>query len=257
MFKRLIYIGPTVFCLFILTFYLCVMNNSAAVIFRLTQKLGIVAFLYDDMTDDEFKNLKKDIASLNGVKSISYVNKESALTELLVQYPQMGQQISAIGTNPIPASVEIRVGVPEEQLFEDILQRLNRSPKVQDVTYPQGQLKKLQEIHRFIEHKSLLVGSMLALVIFIAVFEIMWLLFTAYKKKYDMRFVPEGIFHTVISSIISIALTYGLFMFLSRTIPGLVFMPIEQVSVVIGLGGFTGGLSGFIFSVFLAQNNMR
>jgi cell division transport system permease protein len=99
-----------VITLTIVLFSLITNATFANTIQQITDKIDISVFLNDNVTDDQGKQLAGQLEKLSNVKSVTYLNKQQALTAYIKQNAN-NQDLVAAATeagNPIPATIRIK-----------------------------------------------------------------------------------------------------------------------------------------------------
>jgi cell division transport system permease protein len=99
-----------VITLTIVLFSLITNATFANTIQQITDKIDVSVFLKDDVTDVQGKQLAGQLEKLSNVKSVTYLNKQQALTAYIKQNAN-NQDLVAAATeagNPIPATIRIK-----------------------------------------------------------------------------------------------------------------------------------------------------
>jgi len=94
------------------------------------QKVEIQAFIADGTPKDRIDALAAQVGAQPEVASVTYVDKETALTEWREQLREQGRTdyTTATGTNPIPASLRVKLRDP--RVYGDVVETLQASTGV-------------------------------------------------------------------------------------------------------------------------------
>jgi cell division transport system permease protein len=101
------------------TILLLVITNATlnSTINQINAKIDISVYLKDSVTDSQKNNLINDLRSLKEVKTVKYISKDQALA--IYEAQNAGNQTiqsatQALGTNPIPATINITPSSPSQ-----------------------------------------------------------------------------------------------------------------------------------------------
>lgn len=100
-------IGTIVLCLIILGMSYGIGTNIDYIIEQIESKFGIVAYIEDDLSEDNIINLKNQIEKMSEVDSIIYISKEEALENFSKENEDESLFTMFQADNPLPASFEI------------------------------------------------------------------------------------------------------------------------------------------------------
>ena len=82
--------------------------NMGGVLERFGEELQVVAYLEEELTPDEARQLATATATIEGVASVGLVTKEEALTRFQATTGG-GALLEGLDANPLPASLEVRL----------------------------------------------------------------------------------------------------------------------------------------------------
>ncbi len=114
-------------------------------------------------TAPKAEKLKKEVLKIAGVKTVEYISKEKALTELKSGLPGGGDIFDGLDENPLPASFEITLKEPhrEADRMGVVVERLKAFDWVGEVQYSREWARKFSAFLSFIELVALLIGVFL------------------------------------------------------------------------------------------------
>lgn len=233
---------------------------------KLPEQFFIVAYLKDNLNENEGQGIAASLGERRAVERIRYISKGEALQELRTSLKDADYILEGLEENPLPASLEIRlrkdaVGPESVKEFVDSLKKVNG---ISDVQYGEKFLTSIHSIKVGLETIGLILTVvMISGIIFICYSTVKILFYRkideietlkllgATRAFIRMPFVIEGgiigILGGGISMITSLSFYYSVFYKLSITVPlmrAVVFPPEIFLSLpVIGLFlGVTGSL---------------
>lgn len=243
--------------LLLLGAFLCLTFNLRLTLRNLRSKVEIEAFLKDEITIPQMKELAQRVRQIPGVRDIILVTKEEALLELQREF---GQKFTDdLGANPLPPSLRIRLreGWRKGKVVQGIAARVDSLNEVEEVEYGGEWLERLD---RFVFHLLLLdliLGVIIGLSSFMSVSNVVDRTLLARRKEVEIMrlvgatrrfiqrpFLYEGLFQGLLGGMIGAALLYLLFLLLSPQLPSEAMLPLKVFGLQIGLGAAFGGLGG-------------
>ncbi|MDA1353384.1 MAG: permease-like cell division protein FtsX [bacterium] len=140
------------------------LNNFTSL---LTEKLEVRLFLKHSLTRSEIKEFQDRIRRLNGIKSITFVDRDDAWAEFQKNYKSMGI-VGTVGKNPLPHSISLHV--QKEAAIEPMVSYLKKFDYyVDDVVYGSEIAKRVESFSQFAKGAGLvlvlLLGSSTLLII--------------------------------------------------------------------------------------------
>lgn len=233
------------------------------------QKVEVQAFIADGTPQATIDALQARIAALPEVASVTYVDKTQALAEWRAQLAAQGKPdlSSYTGTNPIPAS--LRVKLKDPHVFGDVVQQLqNARGVVTEVLETQQVVNALLTITGFLRTAGLVVVGLVGLtVLFIVVNTIRLAVMARAEEIEIMRLVGASdafirwpfIFEGMLVGLLGAAVTLALLAIAAvpishgvATLVGAVPVQFDQnleqqlVALVVGAGLALGALGAFI-----------
>jgi cell division transport system permease protein len=94
-------------------------------------KVEVVAYLQATASADDVVALQNSLQAMPEVASVNYVSKEQALKDFQQRQPEVANLVSALDSNPLPASFEIRLRDPND--YVDVATYLRDQPIVESV----------------------------------------------------------------------------------------------------------------------------
>ncbi len=254
--------------LIIVGVFLLISINSNLFLKNIESQLEIVVYLEDDISKAELNNFKNNFTSIDGIKEVKFVSKEEAYQRLLKSLGEQKDILSAIETNPLPASFEIRAKDPK--VIRQIANQIAKLKKVEEVEYGQGTVEKLLNFTYIFRRAGILI---LALLVFASILIISNIIkITVYARRNEIEimsltgatswfikwpFIIEGFLQGFISAILSIIILYKFYFFaidkVHQVIPFLPLvvgnMDLLPIGISILLLGSLVGILGSMFSV--------
>ena len=111
----------------IILFSLIVNATFSNTINQITSKIDISVYLNDSVTTQQVNNLMTELKNLPNVRKVGYISQDQALAEYKTENltnRSLLQALSVIGTNPLPASIEISPVNPDKiQIIKNFLDK--------------------------------------------------------------------------------------------------------------------------------------
>ena len=210
--------------LIIVGMFLLISINSSLFLKNIESQLEIIVYLEDDISNVELNNLKNNITSIEGIKEVKYVSKEDAYQRLSKDLGEQKDILSAIETNPLPASFEIQIKDPKT--IEPIANQIAEFKKVEEIEYGRETAERLLNFTYIFRRAGILV---LALLIFASILIISNIIkITVYARRNEIEimslagatswfikwpFIIEGFLQGFISSVFSLIILYNFYFF--------------------------------------------
>ena len=116
-------IGTVAVSLFVLGVFLLLVLNMNRMASTLESQVQISVYLEDGLKEADRKDIATDIEALQGIESITYVDKDEAKTRLEERLGDQKYLLDALGgQNPLPDSFEITVTEPSGDGFSQRVQ---------------------------------------------------------------------------------------------------------------------------------------
>jgi cell division transport system permease protein len=236
-----------------------VINN---VTFNWEAKVEVSAFLRDDATQAEVKDLESRVSQMREVRQVTYVSKQDAYNEFKQQYSNQPEFWQALSPDSLPAS--LRIKLTDAKYAEQVALALQGAPGVQNVKYGGDIIRRLLQVNSLLRAITLtmsvilliaaaaLIANTIRLAIYSRRDEIgIMKLVGATNWFIRIPFMMEGLFAALMGAVISGGVVWGanelLFSRLERALPflGPAFNfsagDITTVlAILVGVGGLVG-----------------
>ena len=203
-----------------------IINN---VIASVENQVSITAYVADDASEQEIKEVEDYIKGLPGVESVGFTTKEQALenfTSSMTSNPDIVAQLD--GENPLPASIDVNLS--EAQSVSDIAEQILNYPAFAEICdnpedpadslqYGQKTVEKLFSLTNAIRYIGIALIAVLVLIAFIFINNTIRLAILARRKEIAIMrlvgasngfirgpFLAEGALHAIIGAALAIGL---------------------------------------------------
>lgn len=148
------------FMLLLLGGFWIVQSGLSAGLQYVEQKVQVIAYLKDDVTQDQVNGAMTDLQQMPEVKQAVYISKDDALARFRANLAERGQPdlTGSLDTNPLPASIEVYLVDPTD--FAAVVARLDGSPGVDRVDDVQQLVDRVTTVTAVIR-----TGGIIALVL--------------------------------------------------------------------------------------------
>jgi len=254
--------------LIIVGMFLLISINSSLFLKNIESQLEIIVYLEDDISNAELNTLENNFNSIDGIKEVKYVSKKEAYQRLSKDLGEQKNILSAIETNPLPASFEIQMKDPK--VIEQIANRIVEFKKVEEVEYGQETAERLLNFTSIFRRAGILVLTLLIFASILLIFNIIKI--TVYSRRSEIEimslagatswfikwpFIIEGFLQGFISAILSTIILYNFYFFaVNKVHQAIPFLPLVvdnigllPVGIVVVLLGSLVGILGSMFSV--------
>lgn len=146
----------------IFSIFVFVFVNLNAAISSWGDRTQIVAYVKDGPETPEA--IKEAVRAIPGVSSVEFVSKERALAELKEELKGHQAVLEGVESNPLPASVEIKVGgiYRNPAAVSTVVGRLKQMSWVEDVQFNREWIEKISALLGFVELAALFMGVFIA-----------------------------------------------------------------------------------------------
>jgi cell division transport system permease protein len=150
-------VSLSIFSIFIFVFV-----NLNAAINSWGDRTQIVAYIKDGSEAPE--KIREAVLSIPGVTAAEFVSKEMALKELRDELKGHEMVLEGVDSNPLPASVEIKVGglYKNPGAVSTVVSRLKQMGWAEDVQFNREWIEKISGLLGFIELAAVFMGFFLA-----------------------------------------------------------------------------------------------
>jgi len=214
--------------LFVLGFFLMVNSNLQRVVARWSEAAEMSVFLKDDATKEQVQALESLITQSGLAEERRYLSKADALKRFNDDFPDLAGAAERLERNPLPASVEMRLGAKARTAATDVdklAAQLGTQPGVADVRYDRRWLSRLGSAVRFVRTIGLVIVALLGIAAALTVANVVRL--AAYARRDEIEimqlvgapfafirgpFVAEGILQGGVGAILAIMLLGAIFL---------------------------------------------
>jgi cell division transport system permease protein len=247
----------------LISVYLFISLNSAKLIKSIKDKVELEAFLDDDIKTDELTDVKDKIKIIGGIKTISFVSKDSAKKIFEREYGK--DMLEMFDGNPLPASFKVN-------LYEEYksLERMNKIktqiaaiPKVNDVVFPEKNLELIEKNTSTFLTSSFVIFILIALISIFLVSNTIRLVISAKKRNIETMsllgaskffikapYLLEGFIQGLLGGLIALGIIYLLSLYIKSVAEGteIEIFSIDYISILLAVGCFLG-VAGSLISV--------
>lgn len=176
-------------CILILGGAVLLTLNASNFMNRLESDLEMMVFVEDSLDKAQLVNMEKEIKSLPGVKSVQFISKDQALTNLQSKFADKKYDLKqTVGDNPLPNSFEVKAENPKD--VAKVAKQIFKLKGVYKVNYGQGLVERLFQITRWVRIISIIVIILLALgAVFLIATTIRLAIFSRRKEVYLMKLI--------------------------------------------------------------------
>ena len=241
---------------------LLVTANVQVVSGQLELRKGVVAFIEDGVTEGQMDYMRAEMATLPEIESITFVSKEEALEQFRQSLGE-DEVLEALGTNPLPASFEIKLkaGQRDAEAMERVAAFIGNLKGIEEVSYGGPWALRLDRLLRSLTVLNIIIGAIVGLAVAFVVANVVRLTVLARKEGIAIMrvvgatghfvripFLMEGLFHTILSALIALGLLYAVHRVLVQRLPDIAFLSPALVGIFI-LVGVGAGMVGTLFTL--------
>ena len=217
-------------CVIMIFFGICFMlvGNFNSFIKQVEAEQGIQAYITNDATDDEVKELGEEIKALDGVNTIEYVSKEEALQHMKDRLGDKSYLLDGYDQNNVFPSSYV-VTLTDLGKSSEVQAKIKEMQNVKKITSSDETIDMLVRIAKGVKIGSyVIIVALIAISVFIISNTIKLTVYARRKEISIMKyvgatnsfirwpFVVEGIIIGLISGAMSLALVAGLYMVISQ-----------------------------------------
>lgn len=146
--------------MFILGAFLSAVLNINHMSTYLESQVEMTVYLKDGIKTDDVMAVGKQLKQLNGLKGISFTNKDQALANFRESMGDQAALLDSMNGNPLPASYKISFQSPDQ--LQDAVNLVKKYPQVDDVQYGQEIVEQLYRVAQFIRISGIILILFLA-----------------------------------------------------------------------------------------------
>jgi cell division transport system permease protein len=140
----------------------CLLANVEMLAGNVSTEPQMSVFLAADTTRREVTGIEEHIRGARGVKTLRFVSRDSALSELK-RDPAMAELASALRDNPLPDAFVVSLADGDAQTVEQLQQDLAALPKVAHVQIDSAWVQRLEAVLRLGRTTVALLAALLCL----------------------------------------------------------------------------------------------
>jgi len=256
-------VALSIFSVFIFVFV-----NLNAAINSWGDRTQIVAYIKDGSETPD--KVMEAVRSIKGVASVEFISKERAIAELKEELKGHEMVLEGVDSNPLPASVEIKVGglYRNPAAVSAVVERLKQMSWVEDIQFNREWIERVSAMLGFIELAALLMGVFLAGATIFIISNTIRLAVYARKDEIEImklvgasdRFIKfpffiEGVVQGFMGGVIALVITGAGRYLVAASIPPYfdfivqVPLPVPVIVVVLVAAGVLMGVAGSLISM--------
>ena len=250
--------------------YVAVYMNMQSALGAVNEKFPLTVYLSDGITPAQADVVRARLKGDPAVAGFGYTSKADALNEFRGSDKDASSLIESLGTNPLPASFDVRLKAESGGAeVERLTRELRAMTGVEEVQYLAEEAGRLKEMFRSFRLAGLVLGiSVLLGVVFIS-YGTLRLAVQNHRDEIDLMkllgatrafimgpFLIEGAVLGVFAAGLSLLLLYGLLRIISGlptllmlSPSGVSFLPVWAWTGIVAAGGVLG-LTGSLFAFF-------
>jgi len=256
--------------LFVLGAFLVVTANLDRLGAEWSSAAEMSVYMKDDASQADRDAVEATLTPGGVVAGREFVSKGDALRRFKQTFGELAGTADALGTNPIPASYEVRLKTPSQPAeVEPLVARLREVPGVADVRYDRQWLDRLQSAIGIVRTVGLGLGLLLTVAAALTVANVVRLALYARRDEIEIMqlvgaprayirgpFVMEGVLQGGIGALIALtALAVVFFVMRARYQPAFAsvvnlstvrFLSVELCVLMVAGGMAVGCLGGFV-----------
>jgi cell division transport system permease protein len=257
----LVTFGVMFFSLFIFGLFLISTVNLFLLIHRAEEKIGIIAFLEDELTDEETEALSRDIGTLMGVKEVVFVSKQEALESFRKDLGEDSELLEALEDNPLPASFDIKLyeSFKDPNNLKNIANKIEAMPGIEEIKYGEEWVRILDRVVKILVAIDLILGVIISLSSVFVVANTIKLTVFARRKQIEIMelvgathrfiispFIVEGIIEGLIAGGVAAGLLFGVYNIFATRLGDFMQVTRELFILVLVFGTLLGYLGSHL-----------
>ena len=247
--------------LFVVGLFVLTAFNVRRAIEDIEERVEVVAYLHDDVTEEQVRVAQEELLLLPEVLDTRFVSKTEALATAVQELEEFREVFTDLEVNPLPSSLELRLqpGGHSAEAVERIAQRLMSYGFVEDVEYGREWIGKIVSLRRIAGGATAVIGGAFAAVaaiiiataVRIAVFarreEISIMRLVGATNGFIRRpFLLEGLMAGLLGGALAVVLSYLAFLLVDRSLVEVAWPPVSWSLLGVGIGAAFGLLSSAV-----------
>ena len=252
-------VGSLTIFMFLLGLFLVLRVNLSAVAEGIRQRVQIEAFLADEVSSQEAQDLAGRISDLDPVRSVTYMDKDSALAVFREHFG--GETLQVLDHNPLPASLKIELREDHRTFdrVEEAARRIGEFAGVAEVEYGRRWLSRLDALLSAVSLATLAISLVLAVCTVLLVATTIRLAFHARRRAVEIMqlvgadrrlisapFLIEGALYGLAGGLFGVVLVSLMFAAVSRYLSGLQFVSLPMLMTLVIFGTLLGALGSLL-----------
>jgi cell division transport system permease protein len=247
--------------LLILGIFLVATANLKEILRYAHEKVEIVAFLEEGVTEASADSMVTTIGAIPFVQNIRYVQPGTALDRLKDEFGERSYILDALDENPLPASIELTLK-PQYRLKERVVglaERIESMRGVEDVSYGRGWITILERMIKILALIDVVVGLVVGVAAVVTVSYTVRL--TIYARRELIKvlklvgatdlfvmipFLLEGLIHGAAAGGLSVLVLYMGYRVVEVRIPQAAFMPWQMIVFFLVFGLLVAVLGSWV-----------
>ncbi|MEK7850602.1 MAG: permease-like cell division protein FtsX [Deltaproteobacteria bacterium] len=139
--------------------------NANRLVERLGNRLEVVAYLKDGVSEESLKELEEEIKRYPEVRGVGYISKDAALASLDKGMAGEPSILDGLDGNPLPASFVIKLNDTFQNSagIKGVTERLSRIDSIEDLQYGGEWVKKFSALVSMVRFGGALLGVVIIL----------------------------------------------------------------------------------------------
>lgn len=257
----LVTFGVMFFSLFIFGLFLISTINLFLLIQKAEEKVAITAFLKDELKEDEIASLRKDIATLMGVRKVIFVSKQEALEQFTKDLGEDSDLLEALEDNPLPSSFDVKLyeSFKDPENLENISSKIDAMPGVEEIKYGKEWVKILDRVVKILVGIDLILGVIISLSSIFVVANTIKLTVFARRQQIEIMelvgasnrfiigpFIVEGIIEGVLAGAVAAGLLFGVYSLFAARLVDFIQVTRELFIAIVVFGTILGYVGSHI-----------
>ena len=229
-FQSLIATIVMILSFFFISTFAIINSGLSSVLSYFETKPEITLFLKDGLDKPTVENIQKELSSYSGIKEITFISKEKALTIYKEQNKDNPLLTEMVTASILPASFEITVSEP--QILEEIYQNYSTKTNVIDeIIYQKDIIKSLLDWTSATRKIGIAIVLIISLISFLTIITIIGMKITNRKDEIKTSrllgasnfyvkkpFLLEGIIYGIFGSIVGFILSFLLVLISQKSV---------------------------------------
>jgi cell division transport system permease protein len=230
--------------LFVVGLFVLATFNLREALEAIEERVEVVAYLRDDVRQNEIDLILSELSGLPEVRSARYVSKRDAMERARADLEDFGEIFSDLSVNPLPQSIELELqpGSRDPNVVARVADAAAAYPFVEDARYGREWVDRLFTLRRvgagatavlgtaFAAVAALIIGAALRIAIFARRDEIYVMRLVGARNGFIRRpFLVEGALAGLFGGVTAWALTYATYRAVYSTLFAIAWIPTEWI----------------------------